>query len=319
MFAFSFYISTLVGIIMPADHQSLSLTLQLAQRHGYYASKVDWLAVSDQAKKMALRDGEDKAIHAVVAALKDGHSFYRPAAKPNVNFVSSPEPVAAATDRRNPLFEIRPAFAGITTIRIHGWTGSNTAASSAIEQFDQEFSAAQTHAACGVILDFSKNTGGNMWPMLLGLSPFLTEGALGAFQDAQGGIERIEKKSAAIWVDGQRKQLNQTLGATFQFDQEPIAIVVGSQTASSGEIVPILFQTQANVRIFGNKTAGVATANRRFALPNGGQLNLTTAVTLNRARQMFERHLTPDVITTTPLKAASDWILAKCQPVSQPQ
>ena len=49
--------------------------------------------------------------------------------------------------------------------------------------------------ACGLVVDLREDTGGNMWPMLGGLKPFLGDAALGAFEGRSGQSPK--------WVAGQ--------------------------------------------------------------------------------------------------------------------
>jgi C-terminal processing protease CtpA/Prc len=166
---------------------------------------------------------------------------------------------------------------------------------------------------CGIVLDFSGNSGGNMWPMLVGLSPLLTEGVLGYFKDAHGTTKAIEKKAGGIFIGGSGHKLN---GATIQQPRYPVvlvAVAVGARSASSGEIVPIMFHGQENVRMFGQRTSGYSTVNTTFRLPNGGTANITTAVTLDRHERVFEAHIQPETLAKKPVEAAARWISNQCQ------
>jgi hypothetical protein len=300
--------SAVLAAAQPAE--SLELTLKLVQQHGYYAAKVDWPRISSEARARAQSKNEDSAIHYVLSALGDGHSFYRPPPSQAARFWADKPTKALPV---NSLFKLQQQTAEMTVISIHGWTGSGQAALDAAMALKSQVHQALTGRRCGIVLDFSANSGGNMWPMLSGLSPLLSEGLLGAFQDSSGEKIIIEKKAGNIFYNG---HIASAQAATFyqqHYPVLPIAVIVGAKTASSGEIVPIMFDGQPNVRIFGQRTAGYSTANTTYHLPNGGKAMITTAVTLNRKGKVFERFMVPDTVTTEPLPAATSWLKESCQ------
>lgn len=300
--------STALVAAQPAD--SLELTLKLVQQHGYYAAKVDWPKISSEARTRAQSKNEDSAIHYVLSALGDGHSFYRPP-PPQAARSWADKPTKALPV--NSLSKLQQQTAEIAVISIHGWIGSGQAALDAAMALKSQVHQALTGRRCGIVLDFSANSGGNMWPMLSGLSPLLSEGLLGAFQDRSGNNISIEKRSGRIFYNG---HIASAQAATFfqqQYPVMPIALIVGAKTASSGEIVPIMFDSQPNVRSFGQRTAGIASANTSYRLPNGGKVMITTAVTLNRQGKVFDRYMVPDTISKEPLAAATSWLQKSCR------
>ena len=211
------------------------------------------------------------------------------------------------------LSQVQASRESVPVIRISGWSGTHQEAMAATAGLRSDLAGALSEQRCGVVLDFSDNTGGNMWPMLIGLSPLLTEGVVGHFQDARGTVTTIEKKAGDVVIGGSSHVLN---GATSQQPKHPaslVAIVVGPRSSSSGEIVPIMFHGQDNVRLFGKQTSGQSTANSTFPLPNGGAANITTAVTLDRHRRVFDAHVKPDALTEHPVEDAALWISSECQ------
>lgn len=301
---------------LAAAFPSLGRTLALAQERAYRSSDVDWPKVSRDAASVASTEGEGAAIALVLRTLGDGHSFYRPPRRlPGAEGAGADPPGPAAAPPSTPqraLSETRPRVDGVSVLQVNAWAGGMAEARIPAAQLRARVVDALAFPGCGLIVDFSTNSGGNMWPMLVGLAPLLTDGIVGQFRDAAGTTTPIEKRRDGIHVADRPHVLNAGI------DQQPthpatrLAIVVGPRSASSGEIVPILFHGQGNVRFFGQMTAGFATANSTYPLPNGGVLGLTTAVTLDRHGRMFDGHVEPDVLTPTPLAAAADWINAGC-------
>lgn len=246
----------------------------------------------------------------MLSALGDGHSFYRPPAPQAARFWASKPTKTLAV---NSLSKFQQQTEEIAVISLHGWSGSGQAALDAALALKSQVHQALIGRRCGIVLDFSANSGGNIWPMLSGLSPLLSEGQLGAFQDNSGNKIIIEKKAGSIFYNGNIASAQTTIFYQQHYPVLPIAVIVGTKTASAGEIVPIMFDGQPNVRIFGQRTAGYATANTTYRLPNGGKAMITTAVTLNREGKVFERFIVPDTVTTAPLAAATSWLMASCQ------
>ncbi len=304
-------VSYLIFLALPSlaaaqEHPSLDLTLKLARERGYRAAQVDWNGVEAEARSLALDQGEDEAIRFVLKSLRDGHSFYRPPQK-----IVTELPSANSATRV--LSEAQPPIEDVPVIRINNWSGSHQEAMTATLALRSHLVTALSEPRCGIILDFSSNTGGNMWPMLVGLSPLLSEGVLGYFKDARDTAKAIEKKAGGIYVGGSGHVLN---GSTGQQPSHPailIAVAVGPRTSSSGEIVPIMFHGQENVRLFGQRTSGQSTANSTFPLPNGGTANVTTAVTLDRHGRVFDTFIEPETLTQQPLAESARWISSHCQ------
>jgi carboxyl-terminal processing protease len=290
---------------------SLELTFKLAKERAYRSAQVDWTQVEMDAKSVASANGEDAAIRFVLKSLGDGHSFYRPPVKPSAERLDR-KAAGNANLPKPALSELMAPVQGIPVIQINRWSGSHSESMIATASLRSQLSDALDRPVCGLVLDFSTNVGGNMWPMLVGLSPLLTEGVLGYFQDAKGVSRAIEKRGGSILANGSPHPLN---GATTQLPRNSanrIAIVVGPRSSSSGEIVPIMFHGQPNVRLFGSPTSGQSTANSSFPLPNGGLANITTATTLNRNRVKFGGKIVPEVTTDQPVMDAAGWIASEC-------
>lgn len=294
-----------------APHPSLDETLRLAKGRAYYASSVDWPAVSAEAYRRASSpgSGENEAIGYVVRALRDRHSFYAPSptqSRPthSAGKISLP---------RKPIAVFEGVEGSVPVLSINAWSGSGAAMSDAAAIVRSTLIQAAKRTDCGVILDFSANSGGNMWPMSAGLAPLFTEGVLGYFRDREGKDVQIERSGDSLLLAGKP-----TIRLTTELpgpvpNIRNVAILIGPKSMSSGEIVPIMFMSQKNVRVFGSKTGGVNSANSTFILPNRGMLALTTSITLDRNGSPVTGPIEPDVETDNPRKAAADWIASQCR------
>lgn len=302
------YLFTSLTLAAVERGSSLDVTLQLAKQHGYYADRVDWPQIETKAKLLLTSRGEPTAIRFVLEALGDRHSSYIPPTGETADAVKNSNQKSEKL-----LSETRTPVAGIPVIRILAWSGTSQQAMAVTRSLREQLNSVLSVPRCGIILDFSNNRGGNMWPTLVGLSPLLTEGLLGSFKSAQGEAWLIEKWQNKIFYRGESHNLNSAITEQPTYPARRIAIIVGPFSASSGEIVPILLQGQQNVRVFGQPTAGLATANTSFSLPNGGSVNITTALTVDRHGEIVETRLMPDEETLRPLETAANWVMRQCQ------
>ena len=282
----------LSSIVLASESASLDEAIEFSRSRSLNAANVDWEALERDAKGLVASQGEDAAIRFVVKALGDNHSFYRAPARP--------------------LHDVLAPHEGFPRIRINGWSGSLEAARASTEALRSSIDAVGASGQCGLIIDLASNTGGNIWPMLVGLSPLLSEGPLGQFRSADGSSKAIEKKDGFILYDGARHFLNPADVSPGAPIVHKVALVVGPRTSSSGEILAILFRGQGGVRIFGEETSGQSTATSTVSLPNGGALSVASSVTVDRAGTAFNAKLAPDVTTDEPLNEASEWLSSAC-------
>jgi carboxyl-terminal processing protease len=170
-----------------------------------------------------------------------------------------------------------------------------------------------TQGVCGWIIDLRDNRGGNLWPMLVGLGPLLGSGDLAAsiypdgrrvgvwYREGQGGFgDYVQLRVAEPYrVAG----------------PAPVALLVGSGTASSAEVLVVAFRGREATRSFGAPTRGVSAGNRIFPLTDGASLVLTVAGTSDRFGRVHSGPIEPDELVSrdeegadAALEAALAWL-----------
>lgn len=152
-----------------------------------------------------------------------------------------------------------------------------------------------------VVLDLRDNTGGNMYPMLAGLSSLLPDEEFFQFvykNDSKTPVSRSEILSQS------------GLGVTEEKPKQvPIAVLVNGLTGSSGEMTALAFKGLESVKIFGQPTAGYSTGNQVFQLYDGASIQLTTSRILDRTGKTYENEpILPDVETDQTLEQAQTWL-----------
>lgn len=164
--------------------------------------------------------------------------------------------------------------------------------------------------AKGVILDLRYNTGGDVAPMVLAVSPLLPDG------DVLYMVNAVGTRSAMTLKDGAFSGGSGISAEGFKLpDGIPIAILTDGLTASSGEATLLAFRGMENVRVFGAPTAGYASANMPLTLYDGVQLWLTVGADVAvRTLEVFcDDPIEPDERTDTPEEDALAWLCAQTE------
>ena len=171
-----------------------------------------------------------------------------------------------------------------------------------IQSYADTLAAGVEDAAC-VVVDLRGNGGGDMGPMLAGLSPLLPDGDAMYFHSAMGDNPvtvdgtAVSGGGTAVSVEAQKNL------------DVPIAVLVDAGTASSGEATMVAFKGLENAVSFGQPTAGYATANAVYDFPDGSYLMLTIAQDMDRNGEVYgDRPIAPDHVVDDELAAAQTWL-----------
>jgi carboxyl-terminal processing protease len=177
---------------------------------------------------------------------------------------------------------------------------------------------------CGWIVDLRENTGGNMYPMLAGLGPILGEGVAGQFLDPAGHTTQWSYQAGQAFSAGEA--VTSVIGPAYhlEFENPPVSVLTGPNTASSGEAMVISFRGRPNTRSFGLSTTGLSTANAGYPMSDGAMIFVTTSVMADRTGEVYGGYINPDEVVSDERQStiiegesipqpAIDWLLA--QPV----
>lgn len=217
------------------------------------------------------------AIKALLRDLGDGHSFLS-----SPDGVQEAERISKAEAEHATWRMLRP---GIAVVHVPMFRGTDDAlervfANSIREALEKGLEA----GARAWIVDLSGNRGGNMWPMLDGLSPLLGTEGVGRFRYRDGSSSAWTFKSLEGIVDVR------------DLRSVPVAVVTSGRTASSGEAVAVAFRGRPLTRSFGGATSGYSTSNTTYKLADGSRLYLTTAVFEDRNGNRYGGKLAPDQV-----------------------
>lgn len=265
-----------------AAREYLDEALALVEKNAYFAGRVDWAAMRKEAYAIAAgaktTPDTHEAVRRVLLALGDGHSQFVP-----------PEQGAqlASPQADSSIPGISATQVGrVGILRVPGFQSTNEARGEAFANALRGRLETQSGAgACGWIIDLRANTGGNMHPMIQGLSGLLGGETLGYFVGRHGRDAWTARKFGTLDVE-----VHVLPGGT----AAPVAVLQGPRTASSGEATLLSFVGRENTRRFGEPSMGLSTANGVFPLGDGAMLALTTALMADRSGQVHGGRIAPD-------------------------
>lgn len=312
------------AIELPSRQAQIEL-VDMLEREALYRDRVDWAEIR---ARMSAAQGNPEKIRDVlkeaVGRSSGGHGAWISAERmraegkrlDRVNAAGAAGASGAAAAADAPVLDPR-----IGRVDIGGF--SVVPGPAAMQQMQERAARWQAlirdqdnGSRCGWIVDLRGNTGGNMWPMLLGMAPLLriaVEGneTVGSFATAEGpspwqstpsGVSLGARVIVDLGAPGYRLK---HLGA-------PVAVLTGPRTASSGEASVLALRGRPQTRSFGEPTAGVSTANVVRPLVDGSSLVLTTSVMQDRNGRGDGRKIEPDQHTRSDaatLAAAQAWLL----------
>lgn len=182
-----------------------------------------------------------------------------------------------------------------------------------------EISKLQSQNPKGWIIDLRLNGGGNIRPMLAGLTPFFKDGVVSYYVDKNGKSEEESAFSKGKFLmDGKVQAVIKN--KIESFSNAKVAVLIGAGTASSGEITAAVFSKRPNTILLGDNTAGLANATNGFIFDhNKAYFLLSTARIADNRKRTFPEIIKPelyiegnesfnDIINDIAVKKAIDWL-----------
>ncbi len=267
-----------------ANQNYVRRAVRLMDKHGLFAEGPAWEA----AKAEALAAKPD--------SLATAHEITRKALKVaggKHSFIYKAESVQEDQTREWEYPSVQEEEDGIVIIQVPTFSGSQEEALNYAKSTLDKI----PDAVRGAVIDLRGNTGGNMYPMIASVHRFIQDDVILRFRGSYSfAIDlRFVCRSCAL-EQGPRIDC-------------PVAVLTDGRTASSGEAVLICFRGMPRARSFGAPSAGYASANNTYPMPDGSQLVLTTSCDVARTGEEFcDDPIAPDVLTETPLEDALAWL-----------
>lgn len=154
-----------------------------------------------------------------------------------------------------------------------------------------------TENPSGLILDLRMNSGGNSAPMLSGLGPVFHKEVIGYGVDKDGNLLHEIKLTDGVVIGENGEKMVNIQNSCMTNPEMPIAVLIGPSTASSGEILAYLLQSQPNIRAFGEPSLGFCNATQGFFfMEQKGYLLLTVQMIADANQSInIDMKVIPDV------------------------
>lgn len=270
-----------------ADKAYIRKAVKLMDKQGLFAEGPEWKAARAEALS-ASPQTQDEAKDIVRTALKVAGGKH--------SFIKTSESVVEDATSEWTMPTVSFEEDGIVVIKLPRFSGNKDEgikyALTVLENLSDTLP--------GAVIDLRDNTGGDMYPMISAIHRFLPDDDILRF--------RSRKRTAWIQLPFVLQGTGISRAATIDC---PVAILTNDMTASSGEATLLTFRGLGNVRTFGAPTAGYASANTPFNMPDGSQLVLTTGCDVARTGEVFcDDPIAPDVMTDSPMEDALAWLRA---------
>ncbi|WP_037320358.1 S41 family peptidase [Salegentibacter sp. Hel_I_6] len=278
------------------DKKSIKKMIREFEKKSIYKDSIDWESFEKQVWKSA-EFSKDSAVITALTLNGEKHSMYY-----DQSLKKYLSPVGKDTYNYE---EVQPfeADENLGYINLESFINSRTSLDETLKKGAeyinenlQNIKKEDSKNLKGWVIDLRKNNGGNMWPMLISLTPFLENKILGHFL--------IENKWQ-VWKKEENQIFDGSSNKTKKFIEEPIeyklknknlkvAVLINNNTASSGEATAIALMSNPNIKFFGDETAGYTTSNNTIHLKNNDILIMTSGVMADHTKKEYWNGITPE-------------------------
>jgi len=142
------------------------------------------------------------------------------------------------------------------------------------------------------IIDLRYNGGGNMFPMVEGISNIIGDGIV-------GGTKGVTENESSLWQikKGDFYYDEQTVALANKCSVEEtqkIAVLTSVYTASSGEALAVILKNRPKTRFFGNKTMGLITATDWKQIDSLTAMSISVSYYKDRKNNLYDQYVDVD-------------------------
>jgi len=300
--------------LRPEVHQHINEVIEVIESNSVQKDKVDWEKFKEEVLKKASSANSNQesysAIQFALNQLNDYHSIYT--SNDGRTFVGAQHRLCG----QGPIkpFTV-PNDVGYLSIPGFHLTEKEKVIDFA-SQIQDSIQAQDSENIRGWIVDLRRCSGGNMWPMMLGISPLLGTKVSGYFSKMKDFDHR--KNEIEEWeIENGKWRYNFFFSIELpepyelKWKGKKIAVLIDMATASAGEAIVVAFRGRDNTRFFGNPTCGLTTANQLFRFSNGDNINLAVSYYADRDGHVYDSSIQPDEVITDQERVvdrAIEWI-----------
>lgn len=289
------FIGRPIYVIEPGYDRYGEIAFQYMDQAGFYKDSPQWQASrEDHAEDLAAVTSEEELLEEMNEALKVAGGKHSFAIKQ-----SSSEEVAQ--DYLAPSLSFEDDLLYLT---LPAYSGSGDLTQDYADTLIEGFKAHPNPA--GIIVDLRGNNGGDMGPMIAGLSPLITDGEILTFVYGQAESQ-VKLEEGSIQGGGSPV----TVENLEKIRDVPVAVLIDGDTASSAEMTALALMEEENVQTFGQSSRGLTSVNNSINLTNDILEVLTIGYVKTRSGDEYmEIPIHPDLVTDDPVAAAKEWIQA---------
>jgi carboxyl-terminal processing protease len=274
----------------------------IIKNNSIVSRRINWAEyekeVGDLSRNMNSIDGCKPVLRYIIQTLRkngDYHSFFidKPGVEKLTNGLYQPKDVQAR------LLNPQTGYIKVPPLRSFN-EQLNRSFRDTIQQLIKKLDT--ENEITGWVVDLRGNTGGNMWPMVAGLNALIKDGIAGYWVDTKNKRSKWYSFGRAMYGAGKFYKIKRM--------SSPIAVLIDSLTASSGEMTAISFIGLRNVKTFGQPSAGYTTSNGTYRLSNGAILQLANSYAADRKKNIYKERIYPNVHIRENTKTADDTIEA---------
>jgi carboxyl-terminal processing protease len=290
--------------VTPAAY--LDAALAYLETRSLWRDAVDWPAVRQRAHALTSHAmvwsqtylGIELAIDAIRAAGGDAHTEL---------YVPPRDPGQLAPPNGSGLPAGQVVAEDLGYIALPGFPGSGVEAAAYVATAQEIIAHAEAANPCGWLIDLRGNEGGNMEPMLMAVTPFLLPGTPVGFADVIGQHSWVHLDEDGTWsVDGVPFDIPvRSAPPRAVSDHRPVGVLIGPATASAGERTAIALISQPQTRLFGARSADLATARSGVPLYDGAMLPVADAWVIDAHGGIYPDGIAPDVPVVGDTRSAS--------------
>ncbi len=280
------------------------------ERHALYIDDASWPGVRDAtmaAVRLAQSPAEIYAPLRVAVAASAGSRGV---------FLEAPAPQDSERPCRNRKQRCPSALPKISssdgigriTVSSIGPVGTQSASARATA-IAEAIGRALSGVTCGWIIDVRDVHSQEDWGLLAGLRGFIRDGEVFDLRDRSGQARRVSIAMNSVLVDGQLMATTDSSGGQPTL---PIAVLQSGETSEVGEAVVLALSQDVRTHTFGTSTGGQP-LTERFALPDGAEMVLPTAVLTDPAGHDRAQGIPALVETADSERTALEWLRSQCR------
>ncbi|MBL0183862.1 MAG: hypothetical protein IPP96_16875 [Chitinophagaceae bacterium] len=249
--------------------------LHVMQNNSAFSSQVNWKKMTTIVHRMSKNaktyTEAAPAIKYAFDALGDKHGwlvfgnedYHNPKFKPDTGRISANIKLAASKGPKVYCAVVNDDYAYVSIPFFGGQTDEQMTRFG--QRIQDSLCKVITPSTKGIIIDLRLNAGGNIAPMLAGVSNVLGSGDVSITTDNKRKIVgRTTIEYNNIIMDGiTRTSLTKNCA---DLSKLPVAVIIGPVTGSSGEAMAISFIGRDRTVLIGEETGGYTTANNGFLL-----------------------------------------------------